>query len=136
MTPEDREAYLAGVHVGIVSVADGSNGPLAVPIWYDYEPGGDVIFITGRDTRKGRLLERAERLTLVAQTEAPPYKYVTVEGPFSIEPTDTQRDLKPMARRYLGIQGGDEYVANSTGDSSSSMLVRMHPERWLSVDYS
>ena len=72
MTPEEKQVFLADVHVGVVSVADGDRGPLTVPIWYDYEPGGDVIFITGRNSRKGRLMAKAGRMSLVAQTETAP----------------------------------------------------------------
>ncbi len=37
MTREEREQFLGGVHVGVLSVAsaDGA-GPLAVPVWYSY----------------------------------------------------------------------------------------------------
>jgi hypothetical protein len=30
-------------------------GPLAVPVWYRYEPGDDVVFATGDGSRKRRL---------------------------------------------------------------------------------
>ena len=39
MTRQEREAFLAEVHVGILSVADEGRGPLTVPIWYAYDPG-------------------------------------------------------------------------------------------------
>lgn len=81
MTKEEREAFLADVHVGVISVAEDGHGPLTVPVWYSYEPGGEVRIITARRSRKGRLLERAGRFSLCAQTETPPYKYVSVEGP-------------------------------------------------------
>ncbi len=137
MTPEEKQVFLADVHVGVVSVADGDRGPLTVPIWYDYEPGGDVIFITGRNSRKGRLMAKAGRMSLVAQTETAPYKYVTVEGPCTLKPADRERDLRPMARRYLGEKGGDAYIATMAGgDGADSVLVRLRPEHWLSVDYS
>jgi nitroimidazol reductase NimA-like FMN-containing flavoprotein (pyridoxamine 5'-phosphate oxidase superfamily) len=53
MTREEREQFLGGVHVGVLSVAlvDGG-GPLAVPVWYSYQPGGTVNVITGGSTRK------------------------------------------------------------------------------------
>ena len=37
MSRDERERFLAGVHVGVLSVAspDGG-GPLAVPVWYAY----------------------------------------------------------------------------------------------------
>jgi PPOX class probable F420-dependent enzyme len=139
MTGEERETFLAGVHVGIVSVSEDGRAPLAVPIWYAYEPGGEVRLVTERASRKGRLLARAGRFSLCAQTETPPYKYVTVEGPVTaIEPADVERDVRPLARRYLGEALGDQYVAMTAGDRAAreSVLVRMRPERWLSVDYA
>jgi nitroimidazol reductase NimA-like FMN-containing flavoprotein (pyridoxamine 5'-phosphate oxidase superfamily) len=85
MTKEEREAFLADVHVGVISIAEDGHGPLTVPVWYSYEAGGEVR-ITARRSRKGKLLERAGRFSLCAQTERPPYKYVSVEGPIlSIE---------------------------------------------------
>jgi len=134
MTRAEREAFLAGVHVGVISVTEPGRGPLAVPIWYAYEPGGELWVVTDRDSRKGRLLAQARRFSLLAQTETAPYQYVSVEGPVvAIEPADLERHLRPMARRYLGREMGDRYVEATAGDRSAA--VRMRPERWLSVDY-
>ena len=52
MTKEEREAFLADIHVAVISVAEDGHGPLVVPIWYSYEPGGAVRIITGRASRK------------------------------------------------------------------------------------
>ena len=48
MTKAEREAFLAGVHVGVLGVAQDGSSPLTVPVWYSYEPGGTVNVITGR----------------------------------------------------------------------------------------
>jgi nitroimidazol reductase NimA-like FMN-containing flavoprotein (pyridoxamine 5'-phosphate oxidase superfamily) len=42
MLKDEREAFLADLHVGVISVADGHRGPMTVPIWYLYEPGGRI----------------------------------------------------------------------------------------------
>src|SRR5581483_6106804 len=111
MTREEREAFLAGVHVGVISIARPDRAPLTVPVWYGYTPGGEVYVITGSTTRKARALREAGQFSLCAQSEAPPYSYVTVEGAVSaMEAVDLERDLRPLARRYLGIEGGDQYV--------------------------
>jgi nitroimidazol reductase NimA-like FMN-containing flavoprotein (pyridoxamine 5'-phosphate oxidase superfamily) len=136
MTKEEREAFLADVHVGVISVAEDGHGPLTIPVWYSYEPGGEVRIITARASRKGKLLERACRFSLCAQTETPPYKYVSVEGPIvAIEAADLERDRRPLARRYFGTELGDSYI-ESTRDLVGNVLVRMRPERWLTVDYA
>ena len=137
MTKEAREQFLADLHVGVISISEDGRGPLTVPVWYAYEPGGEVRLVTGRASRKGRLLERAGRFSLCAQTEAPPYKYASVEGPvISMEPADVERDLRPLARRYLGVEGGDAYVAATRDEHADNVLVRMRPERWLTADFS
>jgi nitroimidazol reductase NimA-like FMN-containing flavoprotein (pyridoxamine 5'-phosphate oxidase superfamily) len=138
MSKQEREAFLADVHVGLISIAEPGRGPLCVPIWYEYEPGGELRIVTGRDSRKGRLLQAAGRFSLCAQTETPPYKYVSVEGPVTgVEPVDLERDLRPLAHRYLGRDLGDRYVEETSGaDREESVLVRMRPERWLTVDYA
>lgn len=139
MTKEEREAFLADVHVGIISIADMGRGPLTVPIWYAYDPGGDLRLMTGRDSRKGRLLTVVGRFSLCVQTEKPPYKYVSVEGPIvSSEPAEIERDLRPLARRYLGDRKGDRYVEETRDlpTHKDNLLIRMRPERWLTADYS
>ena len=56
MSQEEREAFLAGVHVGVMSIERADGPPLTVPVWYDYEPGGDVVVIMGEESVKNRLL--------------------------------------------------------------------------------
>ena len=56
MTKDEREAFLADLHVGVLGINHG-DVPLAVPIWYDYEPGGDVWVLTSPDSIKGKALE-------------------------------------------------------------------------------
>lgn len=139
MTSEEREAFLAGVHVGIVSAARDGRGPLTVPVWYRYEPGGNVQIVTERHSRKAKLLALGTRISLCVQDEAPPYKYASVEGPIvRIEPSDAERDERPLAHRYLGRKAGDHYMASAMeGRADDAMIVvEMRPERWLSADYS
>jgi nitroimidazol reductase NimA-like FMN-containing flavoprotein (pyridoxamine 5'-phosphate oxidase superfamily) len=138
MSRKEREEFLAGVHVGVISIAEEGRAPLAVPIWYGYTPGGEVWVVTERSSRKGRLLERARRFSLCAQTETPPYRYVSVEGPVvSIESSQLERDERPLAHRYLGRERGSRYLEATGGADArgGNVVVRMRPERWLSTDY-
>ena len=135
MTKEAREAFLADVHVGIIAIPEDGRAPLAVPVWYSYEPGGDIQVLMQSDSRKMVGIDAAGRFSLCAQTEAPPYKYVTVEGPVSdVRPYDVNVELLAMATRYLGEEGGRRYVAGA-GTGGNGVLVSMTPEHWLSTDY-
>jgi hypothetical protein len=137
MSETQREEFLEGVHVGIVSLQEPGRGPLACPIWYDYKRGGELWFLTDKRTRKERLLSVSGRISVCAQIEQPPYSYVTIEGPVvSIESADLERDVRPMAHRYLGREGGDRYTEKEAEPSiDDTILVKVRPERWLSADY-
>ena len=135
MTQQEKELFLADLHVGVLSIPNGAHAPLTVPVWYDYKPGGELWFLTGPTSRKGRLLKVGVPISLCAQTETPPYKYVSIEGPVVlIAPSDKEQYGRPMARRYLGQKMGDQYT-DSGGETESSVIVRVRPERWLAVDY-
>lgn len=139
MTRAEREAFLAEVHVGVLALAQQERGPLTVPIWYDYTPGGELRFITGRDSRKGRLLSPGARVSLCAQSEAPPYKYVTVEGAVArVADADLERDVRPMARRYLGHEGGDGYVeyVRTAHPDQDDVLVSVRIDQWVTMDFA
>lgn len=78
MTEDEREAYLAEPHIGVMSVAnDQDRRPHAVPLWYHDEPGGTLTFFTGtmgRTARKTGLIERAGLVSPTVQQETFPYK--------------------------------------------------------------
>ena len=135
MSTDQREAFLADLHVGIVSIPRKEKGPLTVPIWDDYEPGGVVWMITGNSSIKGKLLKNASCISLCVQTEAAPYQYVSIEGPFATTATG-EGQLLHMATRYLGTEGGKAYAEGSSDAGGDSIVVSITPETWFTVDYS
>ncbi|WP_116995685.1 pyridoxamine 5'-phosphate oxidase family protein [Desertimonas flava] len=132
MSREERETFLADLHVGVIAVERADGPPLAAPVWYRYSPGGVVEILTERTSIKGRLLDAAGRASICAQRESLPYAYVTVEGPVEIAEA-TLEDRTDMAVRYLGDAGGRQYVEQSP--VVDDVVVRITPERWFSVDY-
>ncbi len=137
MSKAEREAFLAETHVAVISVAEEGRGPLAVPVWYAYKSGGDVQFVTAGTSRKAVLIRKAGRLSLCVQTETPPYRYVSIEGPVSIGEPDFERDIRQLAHRYLGTEMGELYLQMTADERAQvpNVLVRVKPERWLTVDY-
>jgi PPOX class probable F420-dependent enzyme len=137
MTREEREAFLAGVHVGILAVADPGHGPLTMPVWYAYEPGGTVDIITDTGSRKAERMRAAGRVSLCAQNETPPYQYVSVEGPLTaLGAAPGAEERRAMAYRYLGQEMGDLYLEATAEDADRSVMFRMTPERWLTTDFA
>jgi PPOX class probable F420-dependent enzyme len=137
MTRAACEAFLAETHVAVVSIADPSRGPLAVPVWYAYSPGGVVRIVTAAGSEKARLLRAAGRMGLCVQTETAPYQYVSVEGPVTFAAPDYERDVRAMALRYLGTEAGEAYLAMTAAERARNpeILVELRPARWRSADY-
>lgn len=135
MRASEREEFLAALHVGVISIARPEGPPLAVPVWYRYEPGGDVVVQTGPDSLKYRLLDRAREFSLCVQDETPPYTYVSVEGPVvGIELETSQADREAMAYRYFERAEADAYLEQIKDEPVAQL--RMRPRRWYSVDFS
>jgi nitroimidazol reductase NimA-like FMN-containing flavoprotein (pyridoxamine 5'-phosphate oxidase superfamily) len=135
MTEQERQEFLAGVHVGVVAVNREGRAPLAVPVWYDYVPGGEVLIWIDRGSVKERLFREAGRFSICAQVDTAPYKYVTAEGPvIAMDQAPTKEQALRIAGRYLPAKDAEHWVTDNLG--ASSLLVRMRPEKWLSTDYS
>jgi len=135
MSAAEREEFLAGVRVGVLSAALGGAGrTVAVPVWYSYQPGGLLTVLTGRRSRKAAAIRTAGRFALCVQDDSPPYRYVSVEGPVVREEELDPAERLAMARRYLGAAGGDRYVTDNPDPGRENVAFRMRPERWLSQD--
>ncbi|MBA0050991.1 pyridoxamine 5'-phosphate oxidase [Streptomyces sp. AJS327] len=134
-----RERFLAEPRVGVLGVTDprGRRAPLLVPLWFDYQPGGEVVLHTGRNTIKAQLVRAAGRFSLCVQDETPPYRYVSVEGPV----TAVEEALNPalrsaIAHRYLDAETATAYLETTKEQLAEDVAFRMRPEHWRTADFS
>lgn len=142
MTEDGRQGFLAGQHVGVVSVAGGDDRPPhSTPVWYAYEPGGNISFFTGtqgRRSRKARLVRKAGVLSFLVQREEFPYGYVTVEGTVVGEDSPPSAEqVLAVVRRYLPDEQAQWFVDSELQQPSPEfVLFTVRPDRWLSFDFS
>ncbi len=137
MSREQREEFLAAPRIGVLSIPrppEENGPPLSAPVWYEYTKGGELWFLTGPTSAKGKLLGLNSRVTMVAQQEAMPYAYVSVECTVTDIHQASDDDSSHMAHRYLGSEMGDAYTSANAG--SVSVRVNLRPDRWLTVDYA
>ncbi|MGY2091503.1 pyridoxamine 5'-phosphate oxidase family protein [Nocardia abscessus] len=134
LTVEERQEFLAQPHVAAFSVAAGTGrGPLTVPIWYQYRPGGEIWILTGPESQKMRYLRETGRFGLMVQRVEPTVRYVSVEGSVTRITPMTDELHREMAARYLPAETVDAYLkaAKAYGEQ---VAVFLRPEHWLSAD--
>jgi hypothetical protein len=135
LSVRDRESFLAEPHVAALSVSVGpGHGPLTVPIWYQYAPGGEAWVLTDAGSRKARLIEAAGRFTLMVERVMPTVWYVSVEGPVTRTVAGTDELLREIAERYLPPDKVQAYIKFVNGELGEQVAIYLRPERWLTAD--
>jgi hypothetical protein len=135
LSVRDRELFLAGPHIAALSVSAGPDrGPLTVPIWYQYEPGGEAWILTPAGSRKARLIEAAGRFTLMVERVTPTVRYVSVEGPVTRMIPGTDELLREISVRYLRPEQVPAYIEFVTAELGEQVAIYLRPQRWLSAD--
>jgi nitroimidazol reductase NimA-like FMN-containing flavoprotein (pyridoxamine 5'-phosphate oxidase superfamily) len=141
MTDTERDAFLAEPHVAVLAIPRGNRPPHTSPVWYHYQPGGNVTFFTGtqgRKSRKAQLIEQAGVVSLCVQQETFPYKYVTVEGTImQIDRPPTSEQALAIVRRYLPQLQAQGFVAAELDHPTGEfVLYSVRPDHWHSLDFS
>jgi hypothetical protein len=131
----DREQFLAEPRVAALSVSAGPDrGPLTVPIWYCYEPGGDAWILTEAESRKARLIAAAGRFSLLVHREQPTNRYVSIEGPVSRTVVGTEETTRQIASRYLPPERVAAYLDLVRNEFGEQIAIYLRPEHWLGAD--
>ncbi|XVQ06422.1 pyridoxamine 5'-phosphate oxidase family protein [Spirillospora sp. CA-255316] len=134
LSPDEREKFLAEPHTASVSVhLDASRGPMTVPIWYQYVPGGEPWIMSGAETRKTKAIEAAGCFTLMVQRLEPTRRYVAVGGAVTRIETATQDEINELCYRYLDGDAAERHV-DFLKRRGENLVISMRPEHWLAAD--
>ncbi|MEV3870359.1 pyridoxamine 5'-phosphate oxidase family protein [Streptomyces sp. NPDC049906] len=136
LTPAEREEFLAEPRIAALSVDSGdpNRGPVSVPIWYQYERGGDVWILTGTTSRKAELIAAAGRFTLLVERTEPTVRYVSVEGPVVETAPVTDARHRELVARYLPADKAAAYLEFAERDLGEQVMIRMRPQSWIAAD--
>lgn len=135
LSVQEREQFLAEPHIAALSVAAGpSRGPLTVPIWYQYTPGGEVWILTSAGSRKAQLIKAAGRFSLMVERLEPTIRYVSVEGPVTRTAPGNDELLWEISKRYLPHEKVQAYIEFAKAELGEQVAIYLRPQRWLSAD--
>src|SRR5690242_4479473 len=135
LTVDEREQFLAEPRVAALAVAAGPDrGPFTLPIWYQYELGGEAWVLTEAGSRKARLIEAAGRFSLMVERVMPTARYVSVEGPVTRMVPGTDALLREIAARYLPSDQVPAYIEFVEAELGEQVAIYLRPERWLTAE--
>jgi hypothetical protein len=135
LSARDRELFLAEPHIAALSVSAGPDrGPLLLPIWYQYQPGGEAWVLTEEGSLKARLIKSAGRFSLMVERRVPTNRYVSVEGPVTRMVPGTDELLREITERYLPPEKVPGYLEFAHAELGEQIAIYLRPERWLTAD--
>ncbi|MFE3002577.1 PPOX class F420-dependent oxidoreductase [Nocardia sp. NPDC059246] len=129
-----RDFLTEGTRTGKLAFVASDGRPLVAPVWFILE-GDEIVFNTGKDTAKGRSIQRDGRLSLCVDVSAPPYSFVQVQGVAEVseDPDELLRTATDIAARYMGPGRADEFGKRNA--VPGELVVRLRPTK-IVTDFS
>ncbi len=122
------EFLSTGTRTGMLGYVAADGRPLVAPVWFVVDDG-QLVFNTGRDTSKGRALNRDSRVVMCVDDPHPPYSFVQVQGVATM--TDDPQDVLHIATRtgarYMGADRADEFGRRNA--VPGELVVRVRPTK-------
>ena len=128
MNEAEVRAFLTfGTRTGKLGVTRLDGSPMVVPIWFEMDDDGTLLFTTWGESIKGKSLRRDGRVSLCVDEDTPPYAYVRVDGTTTL--LEDRELLRTWAARiggrYMGAERAAEYGARNGVEGE--LLVRITP---------
>ncbi|MFN8545460.1 MAG: pyridoxamine 5'-phosphate oxidase family protein [Candidatus Binatia bacterium] len=140
MDAAQLDAFLRARRVAVLSIPRAGKPPLCTPVWYDWD--GRCFRVHVEDTSaKARAIARfgpAAPVSLVVQSEVPPYRYAIAYGSAVLGPAGDAALRTAVARRYFGRFAGDTYVAQERArgvEGPKLRTIEIVPERFVTHDF-
>ena len=132
LTTEVIEFLSAGTRTGMLGYLASDGRPLVAPVWFVVDDG-QLVFNTGKETAKGRALQRDPRVVLTVDDPHPPFSFVQVQG--VAELTEDPAALRDMATfiggRYMGSDRAEEFGRRN--GVPGELGVRVTPTKVIKV---
>jgi PPOX class probable F420-dependent enzyme len=126
---EVRAFLTHGTRTGKLAIVRRDGSPMVVPIWFDVDDDGSLLFTTWHETIKGRALRRDPRVSICVDSEEPPYAYVRVDGVAEVseDPAELRAWATRIGGRYMGADRAESFGARN--GVPGELLVRVRPTR-------
>lgn len=109
---------------------DGS--PRVVPIWFHWT-GSEVVVCSPPGAPKLKVLKDGAKVALTIDSITPPWKVLMIRGSVRLDTVQgVAPDYASAARRYMGEEGGNAWIAQITPITTEQTRVCITPE-WVGL---
>ncbi|MFG2001799.1 PPOX class F420-dependent oxidoreductase [Spirillospora sp. NPDC048911] len=127
MTDSEWRAFVSeGTRTGKIALTRKDGAPHVTPIWFVLD-GPDLVFNTGVDSLKGRILRREPRVAICVDDQEPPFSFVVIKGEATLsEDLDEMREwATAIGSRYMGEARGKEFGERNAVPGEYLVRVRI-----------
>lgn len=106
--------------------------PRVVPVWFHWD-GRELVMAGPPEAPKMKVLPRNSKVALTIDSETWPYHALLIRGTASCSVVDgAPPEYVAAARRYMGDDQGEAWVANVNKMSPRSARIAVRPE-WVGI---
>ncbi|MFD8492205.1 PPOX class F420-dependent oxidoreductase [Amycolatopsis sp. NPDC059657] len=103
-----------GTRTGKLAIVRADGRPHVTPIWFlldETADGDEIVFTTGKESLKGKVLRRDPRLSLCVDDQKPPFSYIQFSAIATLHEdlAEMYRWARDIGGRYMGAARADEY---------------------------
>jgi PPOX class probable F420-dependent enzyme len=133
MIPEQYRAFLEQNRLAIVGVERPEGAPHLTPVYYVLD-GDDLLVSTTASRYKAKAARRGRRVALCVIGEQPPFPYVTVTGPATVEEEGAVEAMLRIGERMTGnpIPESARPAVEQRAKDEGRVVLRVRPESFQS----
>jgi len=126
-----RRFMLQGSRTGKLATVRADGSPHVAPIWFTFDDGGRLIFLTAERSLKARNMRRDPRVSIAVDDEQMPFAWARVDGTaeFSTGPDELLYWAIESCRRYVGDDQAEAFGRRNAVEGET--LVRVTPTRMV-----
>ena len=129
MTVAERDAFLREARIGVLATLGADGGPLAIPIWYEWDGERARMFSASRSPKVARLRRDGRVCLTVAEPVGVPEAWVAIEGLATIEEGTGFALAQRLAPRYYPAEQAERTLAEWERVAPDWLTIVVEPHR-------
>lgn len=129
MSVAERDAFLGQARIGVLATLDATGGPLAIPIWYEWDGERARMFTSSNSPKVARLRHDGRVCLTVAEPAGVPEAWVAIEGIATIEAGTGFALAQRLAPRYYTPAQAEQVLAEWGRVANDWVTIVVEPRR-------